>query len=66
MLVEWMLSYRPDELFDAEGKLTPELADLAPIGERRMGANPNASDGLLLRDLIFHVQSACEAVEGHG
>lgn len=51
MLEQWMKSYKPEELFDEEGKLIPELAELAPIGERRMGANPHANGGLLLRDL---------------
>ncbi len=51
MLEEWMKSYRPEELFDQEGKLHPELAELAPQGKRRMGANPHANGGLLLRDL---------------
>jgi xylulose-5-phosphate/fructose-6-phosphate phosphoketolase len=51
LLEEWMKSYRPEELFDAEGRLLPELAKLAPQGERRMGANPHANGGLLLRDL---------------
>jgi xylulose-5-phosphate/fructose-6-phosphate phosphoketolase len=50
-LEEWLLSYRPAELFDESGRLKPQLAALAPIGERRMGANPNANGGLLLRDL---------------
>jgi xylulose-5-phosphate/fructose-6-phosphate phosphoketolase len=50
-LEDWLRSYRPDELFDAGGKLKPELAALAPSGERRMGANPNANGGILLRDL---------------
>jgi xylulose-5-phosphate/fructose-6-phosphate phosphoketolase len=50
-LEEWMRSYRPEELFDAGGRLRPELADLAPKGERRMGANPHANGGILLRDL---------------
>src|SRR5690242_14437682 len=52
-LEEWMLSYRPDELFDAEGRLMPDLAELAPRGTRRMGANPHANGGLLLRDLLL-------------
>jgi xylulose-5-phosphate/fructose-6-phosphate phosphoketolase len=52
-LEEWMRSYRPDELFDAEGRLVPELAELAPRGNRRMGANPHANGGLLLRDLML-------------
>jgi xylulose-5-phosphate/fructose-6-phosphate phosphoketolase len=50
-LESWMKSYRPEELFDAEGRLIPELAALAPTGERRMGANPHANGGRLLRDL---------------
>ena len=50
-LEAWLRSYRPQELFEANGKLKPELAALAPQGERRMGANPNANGGLLLRDL---------------
>jgi xylulose-5-phosphate/fructose-6-phosphate phosphoketolase len=51
MLEEWMRSYRPEELFDAGGRLRPELAALAPVGERRMGANPHTNGGSLLRDL---------------
>ncbi|MET0730057.1 MAG: phosphoketolase family protein [Solirubrobacterales bacterium] len=50
-LEEWMRSYRPEELFDEAGALRSELADLAPKGNRRMGANPHANGGLLLRDL---------------
>jgi xylulose-5-phosphate/fructose-6-phosphate phosphoketolase len=50
-LESWMKSYRPDELFDQQGRLKPELAALAPKGERRMGANPHANGGMLLRDL---------------
>ncbi len=50
-LEEWMRSYRPEELFDEQGALRPELAALAPAGEWRMGANPHANGGLLLRDL---------------
>ena len=46
-----MRSYRPEELFDSQGRLKPEIADLAPKGLRRMGANPHANGGLLLRDL---------------
>jgi xylulose-5-phosphate/fructose-6-phosphate phosphoketolase len=53
LLEEWMKSYRPDELFDADGKLMAELAELAPKGERRMGANPHANGGLLLKDLAM-------------
>src|SRR5580693_2424711 len=50
-LESWMKSYRPEELFDADGRLIPELAELAPEGDRRMGANPPANGGVLLRDL---------------
>jgi xylulose-5-phosphate/fructose-6-phosphate phosphoketolase len=51
LLEKWMKSYRPEELFDGEGRLRAELAALSPEGERRMGANPHANGGLLLRDL---------------
>ncbi|NQE33277.1 phosphoketolase family protein [Microcoleus asticus] len=51
LLEDWMKSYKPEELFDEKGKLIPELAELAPKGDRRMGANPHANGGLLLRDL---------------
>jgi xylulose-5-phosphate/fructose-6-phosphate phosphoketolase len=51
MLEDWLKSYRPDELFDARGKLIPELAELAPKGKRRMGDNPHANGGILLKDL---------------
>jgi xylulose-5-phosphate/fructose-6-phosphate phosphoketolase len=50
-LETWLRSYQPEELFDEQGALLPELAALAPKGERRMGANPYANGGLLLRDL---------------
>lgn len=50
-LEAWMKSYRPEELFDVKGRLIPELAALAPTGDRRMGANPHANGGMLLRDL---------------
>jgi xylulose-5-phosphate/fructose-6-phosphate phosphoketolase len=50
-LEDWMKSYRAEELFDEEGRLRPELAELAPQGNRRMGANPHANGGILLRDL---------------
>ena len=50
-LEEWLRSYRPQELFDERGRLKPELAALAPKGDRRMGSNPNANGGRLLRDL---------------
>ena len=47
LLEDWMKSYRPEELFDSDGALVPELPELAPKGERRMGANPHANGGLL-------------------
>tara|TARA_R110002073_G_scaffold8761_5_gene46888 strand:- start:6399 stop:8789 length:2391 start_codon:yes stop_codon:yes gene_type:complete len=51
LLETWMRSYQPEELFDDTGRLLPELAELAPSGERRMGANPHANGGKLLQDL---------------
>ena len=51
LLEEWMKSYRPEELFDADGSLLPALAELAPSGDRRMGANPHTNGGLLLKNL---------------
>ncbi|TDR84497.1 phosphoketolase family protein [Enterovirga rhinocerotis] len=53
ILEHWMRSYGPEELFDAEGRLLPEIAALAPSGERRMGALPQANGGLLKQDLIL-------------
>ncbi|RXG11648.1 xylulose-5-phosphate/fructose-6-phosphate phosphoketolase [Leeuwenhoekiella aestuarii] len=53
VLEEWMKSYKPEELFTEVGKLVPELAALAPKGERRMGANPHTNGGKLLRDLVI-------------
>jgi xylulose-5-phosphate/fructose-6-phosphate phosphoketolase len=53
LLETWMQSYRPEELFDAQGSLRPELQALAPEGDRRMGANPHANGGLLLKDLAL-------------
>ena len=50
-LESWMKSYKAEELFDSNGRLMPELAELAPKGNRRMGANPHANGGILLRDL---------------
>jgi xylulose-5-phosphate/fructose-6-phosphate phosphoketolase len=50
-LEAWMKSYKAEELFDDGGRLIPELADLAPKGDRRMGANPHTNGGLLLHDL---------------
>src|SRR5206468_6325607 len=51
MLEEWMCTYHPEEQFDREGRLVPELAELAPTGDRRMGANPHANGGRLTIDL---------------
>jgi xylulose-5-phosphate/fructose-6-phosphate phosphoketolase len=51
LLESWMKSYKAEELFDANGTLVAELAELAPKGDRRMGANPHANGGSLLRDL---------------
>lgn len=51
LLEDWMKSYRPEELFDEQGRFIPELAELAPKGIRRMGANPHANGGILLKDL---------------
>ena len=50
-LEEWMKSYRPEELFDENGTLIPELQELSPVGPRRMSANPHANGGLLRREL---------------
>ncbi|MBU1440713.1 MAG: phosphoketolase family protein, partial [Gammaproteobacteria bacterium] len=62
LLDDWLRSYRPEELFDAQGRLKPELAELAPVGNRRMGANPHANGGALLRDLRLpdYRDYACE------
>ena len=67
-LEAWMRSYRPEELFDADGSLVPELAALAPRGDRRMSANPHANGGLLLRDLSLpdFRQYALEVVKPAG
>lgn len=51
LLEDWLKSYHPEELFDEKGRLLPELAALAPEGKRRMGDNPHANGGLLLKDL---------------
>ncbi len=51
LLEDWMKSYKPDELFDKDGKFKPELAALAPKGNRRMGANPHTNGGVLLKEL---------------
>ena len=60
LLENWMKSYKAEELFDKNGRLIPELADLAPKGDRRMGANPHANGGILLRELVmpdFHAHA---------
>lgn len=51
LLKEWLLSYRPDELFDENYQLIPELKEMAPKGDRRISANPHANGGALLKDL---------------
>ena len=51
LLEQWMRSYGPEELFDANGRLVRELAGLAPTGDRRMSANPHTNGGALLREL---------------
>jgi xylulose-5-phosphate/fructose-6-phosphate phosphoketolase len=53
VLDDWLRGYRPEELFDDEGRLVPELAELSPSGDRRMSANPHANGGELLRDLVL-------------
>jgi xylulose-5-phosphate/fructose-6-phosphate phosphoketolase len=55
LLEDWMRSYRPEELFDETGKLRPEIAALAPFGDRRMSANPHSNGGVVLRDLRLPV-----------
>ncbi|WP_251550225.1 phosphoketolase family protein [Neobacillus muris] len=52
-LVEWLESYRPEELFDENGRLLPELAEMAPAGERRMAVNPVTNAGFLIKDLVL-------------
>jgi len=51
LLEDWLLSYKPNELFDENGKLLPEIREMAPEGNRRMGLNPHANGGLLLKNL---------------
>ncbi len=53
ILEKWLKSYRPEELFDESGALVPEIAEIAPEGTRRMGANPHANGGVLLKDLVM-------------
>jgi xylulose-5-phosphate/fructose-6-phosphate phosphoketolase len=72
LLEDWLRSYRPEELFDAAGRFKPELAELAPKGERRMGANPHANGGRLLRALhlpdfrAYAVEVPAPGVQGIG
>jgi xylulose-5-phosphate/fructose-6-phosphate phosphoketolase len=53
LLEQWLRSYKPEELFDGDGRLVPELRELPPKGERRMSANPKANGGLLLKELFL-------------
>ena len=53
LLENWMKSYKPEELFDENGRLMPELSELVPIGNQRMGADPHTNGGALLRDLVM-------------
>ena len=68
-LEEWMRSYRPEELFDHDGRLVSEIAALAPEGDARMSANPHANGGELLRDLVlpdFREYAVDVPAPGHG
>lgn len=53
LLEDWLKSYKPEELFDSNGRLKQEIAEMAPKGDRRMGANPHANGGLLLKELCL-------------
>jgi xylulose-5-phosphate/fructose-6-phosphate phosphoketolase len=72
VLEDWLRSYKPEELFDETGRLRPELAELAPVGARRMSANPHANGGVLLRDLRlpdfrdYAVEVPARGVRGKG
>jgi len=72
LLESWMKSYKPEELFDETGPLKPELAELAPEGDRRMGANPNANGGQLMHELRlpdfrdYAIKVASPGADGEG
>jgi xylulose-5-phosphate/fructose-6-phosphate phosphoketolase len=67
MLEQWLRTYRPEELFDASGTLDDNLRSLAPVGPKRMGANPHANGGLLLKELRFpDFRDYAVAVPAHG
>ena len=66
-LETWLQSYRPEELFDGQGRLRPDLQALSPSGQRRMGSNPHANGGLLRRRLLLpSLESYAVAVAGPG
>ena len=66
-LETWLQSYRPEELFDGQGRLLPDLQALSPSGQRRMGSNPHANGGLLRRRLLLpSLESYAVAVAGPG
>jgi xylulose-5-phosphate/fructose-6-phosphate phosphoketolase len=71
-LESWLKSYKPEELFDKSGRLIPELAELAPKGNSRMGSNPHANGGILLHDLqmpdfrTYAVKVTEPGIEGEG
>ena len=67
MLEQWLRSYRPQELFDGEGRFREEFAALAPTGQRRMGANPHANGGVLLKPLVLpDMRQHAVRLDGHG
>lgn len=67
LLENWMKSYKPEELFDEQGRLQPEIALAAPKGDKRMGANPHANGGILLKELLLpNFQNYAITVPSHG
>jgi len=67
LLDDWMRSYKPEELFDEKGHFRAELADIAPKGQRRMGMNPHANGGLLLKPLMVpNFRDFAIKIEGRG